>query len=163
MIWTRLPDAEALAQATAKLAGDVLSGLPMLEIIGNQMKALGDNLAAKHGDGGANEPLAVEKHQLEQRVAIIRDLIELFPPESVDKNDRLWQLLFHTLDKIVDVTKQVRRQNKVSRALGFGAKDIKEGFAKMDGELTTRIEDVTRKLDAEDREKAAAFRRRMAE
>ena len=61
MIWTRLPDAEALAQATAKLAGDVLSGLPMLEIIGNQMKALGDNLAAKHGDGGANEPLAAER------------------------------------------------------------------------------------------------------
>ena len=52
------------------------------------------------------------------------------------------------------------RKGKVRRALN--GKSIKDGFEHMDRELTTRIDDVVRRLEATEREKAAAFRESMA-
>ena len=56
-----VPEADAVAQVAATLAGEVFAALPMFDILENKMKALSANLAAY---GGANEPQAVEAHQL---------------------------------------------------------------------------------------------------
>ena len=156
-----VPEADAVAQVAATLAGEVFAALPMFDILENKMKALSANLAAYRGDGGANEPQAVEAHQLRQRVASMRDLLKLFPADSITKDDALWRLLFHTLDKIEGVLADWGRKGKVRRALN--GKSIKDGFERMDRELTTRIDDVVRRLEATEREKAAAFRKRVAE
>ena len=116
------PDAVTLAQVAAELAGHAFSALPMCDILENLMKALSDNLASYRGDGGAHDPQAAEAEQLEQRAMSIRELIAHFPKASVDKEAREWQALYHTLDKIVRVLKDLRRKGKVRRALG--SKDI---------------------------------------
>ena len=112
-----VPEADAVAQVAATLAGEVFAALPMFDILENKMKALSANLAAYRGDGGANEPQAAEAHQLRQRVASMHDLIKLFPADSITKDDKLWRLLFHTLDKIDGVLADWDRKGKVRRAL----------------------------------------------
>ena len=150
-------DAAAVAQVTAKLAGEVLGSLPLCDIFKEKLTAISVGIESYRGDGGAHESQAVEAHQLEQRMASIRELVELFAAESFDKGDAMWQALYWTLDKIEQVLKTVSKKSKIRRALG--GKEIKDGFAKLDAELTKRMDDVERRLALDERAKADAFRR----
>ena len=81
-------------------------------------------------------------------MASISDLIKLFPDDSITKDDTLWQLLFHTLDMVDGALADLGRMGNAHRMRAAE-------------ELTKSISDVVRRLEATEREKAAAFRHRM--
>jgi hypothetical protein len=162
-----LPDAATLAAIGTQLLGDVLGALPLGDIFHNKLGAVSEGIASFRGNadkGGAHDPQAVEALKLEQRVACARDMLALLFVEgeaskALERKDPIVVNLFYTLDKIEAVLNEVRGQGAARRALK--GRDIKAGFAKLDDELTTRMDDVERRLALGERADARSFRQRV--